>query len=174
MIRHILCLSILLGLSTPAMAGRDDFVPGTAVPDYGVYAPVHGVELSAGTQMKIAFDVSAAGPDDGVNRSFEMVARSVNLHTAKGVSPENLLSAIVVHGGAGADLLTAEARGAENPNADIIAQLQAAGVTILLCGQSAEGMDIKAADLLPGITMSPSAITAHALLQQQGYTLNPF
>jgi len=35
-------------------------------------------------------------------------------------------------------------------------------------------MDIREADLLPGITMAPSAITAHALLQQQGYTLNPF
>jgi len=80
----------------------------------------------------------------------------------------------VVHGLAGADLLTTEARGAENPNAGIIAQLLAAGVTIQLCGQSAEGMDIKKADLLPGITMAPSAITAHALLQQQGYTLNPF
>jgi intracellular sulfur oxidation DsrE/DsrF family protein len=174
MIRRILCISILLGLSAPALAGRDDFIAGTAVPDYGVYAPVTGVELPAGTHLKIAFDVSDAGPDDAVNRQFEMVARSVNLHTAKGVSPENLSAAIVVHGIAGADLLTNEARGAENPNAGIIAQLQAAGVTIQLCGQSAEGMDIKEADLLPGITMAPSAITAHALLQQKGYTLNPF
>ena len=174
MIRHILCLSILLGLTAPALAGRDDFVAGTAVPDYGVYAPVHGVELPAGTRMKIAFDVSEAGPSDAVNRKFEMVARSVNLHTAKGISAENMSTAIVVHGLAGADLLTTEARGAENPNAVIIAQLLAAGVTIQLCGQSAEGMDIKKADLLPGITMAPSAITAHALLQQQGYTLNPF
>jgi len=174
MIRRILCLSIVLGLSAPALAGRDDFIPGSAVPDYGVYAPVSGVDLPAGTQLKIAFDVSEAGPTDAVNRKFEMVARSMNLHAAKGVSPENLSAAIVVHGQAGLDLLTTEARGAENPNAGIIAQLQAAGVTILLCGQSAEGMDIKAADLLPGITMSPSAITAHALLQQQGYTLNPF
>jgi len=89
MIRLILCLSILLSLSAPTLAGREDFVSGTAVPDYGVYAPVPGVELLAGTQMKIAFDVSAAGPDDAVNRKFEMVARSVNLHTAKGVSAEN-------------------------------------------------------------------------------------
>jgi len=174
MIRLILCLSILLGLSAPSLAGRDDFVSGTAVPDYGVYAPVTGVELPAGTRMKIAFDVSAAGPDDAANRKFEMVARSVNLHTAKGISAENMSTAIVVHGLAGADLLTTEARGAENPNAVIIAQLLAAGVTIQLCGQSAEGMDIKKADLLPGITMAPSAITAHALLQQQGYTLNHF
>jgi len=174
MIRLILCFSILVSLSTPALAGREDFIPGTAVPDYGVYAPVHGVELPAGTRMKIAFDVSDAGPDDAVNRKFEMVARSVNLHTAKGVSAENLSAAIVVHGRAGADLLTTKARGAENPNAGIIAQLQVAGVTIQLYGQSAEGMDIKQEDLLPGITMAPSAITAHALLQQQGYTLNPF
>jgi len=102
MIRRILCLSILLGLSAPALAGIDDFIPGTAVPDYGVYAPVTGVELPAGTQLKIAFDVSEAGPTDAVNRKFEMVARSTNLHAAKGVSPENLSAAIVVHGQAGA------------------------------------------------------------------------
>jgi len=27
---------------------------------------------------------------------------------------------------------------------------------------------------LPGVTMALSAMTAHALLQQDGYTLNPF
>ena len=29
-------------------------------------------------------------------------------------------------------------------------------------------------DLLPGIEVGLSAMTAHALLQQQGYTVNPF
>ena len=34
--------------------------------------------------------------------------------------------------------------------------------------------DITGGDLLPGVEMSLSAMTAHALLQQDGYTLNPF
>jgi len=28
--------------------------------------------------------------------------------------------------------------------------------------------------LLPGVEMALSAMTAHAILQQEGYTLNPF
>jgi hypothetical protein len=33
---------------------------------------------------------------------------------------------------------------------------------------------VKTEDLLPGVEMALSAMTAHALLQQQGYTFNPF
>ncbi len=42
------------------------------------------------------------------------------------------------------------------------------------CGQSAASNHIANADLLPGVKMSLSAMTAQALLQQSGYTLNPF
>jgi hypothetical protein len=34
--------------------------------------------------------------------------------------------------------------------------------------------DIAPEDLLPGVTIGLSAMSTHALLQQQGYTLNPF
>jgi intracellular sulfur oxidation DsrE/DsrF family protein len=47
-------------------------------------------------------------------------------------------------------------------------------VQLLVCGQSAAYCDVKSDDLLPGVEMALSAMTAHALLQQQGYTLNPF
>ncbi|HBH44411.1 MAG TPA: hypothetical protein DDY28_08390, partial [Hyphomonas atlantica] len=43
-----------------------------------------------------------------------------------------------------------------------------------LCGQTAAYRDVTKADLLPGVEMSLSAMTAHAQLQQDGYTLNPF
>ena len=47
-------------------------------------------------------------------------------------------------------------------------------MSIQLCGQTAVARDISADDLLPGVTMALSAMTAHAQLQQAGYTLNPF
>ena len=81
---------------------------------------------------------------------------------------------MVVHGGAHRDLLTAEARGDDNPSAALIAQLVEDGVQIHLCGQTAAWYGVGAGDLLPGIRMALSAMTVHALLQQQGYTLNPF
>jgi intracellular sulfur oxidation DsrE/DsrF family protein len=79
-----------------------------------------------------------------------------------------------VHGGAYRDLLNAESYGGDNPNAPLIEQLIAHGVTIELCGQTAAYRDVSEDDLLPGVTISLSAMTSHALLQQQGYTLNPF
>jgi intracellular sulfur oxidation DsrE/DsrF family protein len=47
-------------------------------------------------------------------------------------------------------------------------------VRIFVCGQSAAYYDVTTNDLLPGVEMALSAMTVHALLQQQGYSLNPF
>ena len=96
------------------------------------------------------------------------------------MDPENIHLAIVVHGPAVIDL-TQEARFAEthgddahNANEDLIAVLQDHGVELIVCGQSASYQSATAEDLLPGVRMAVSAMTAHALLQQNGYTLNPF
>ena len=48
------------------------------------------------------------------------------------------------------------------------------GVRFIVCGQSAAGQGVAKSELLPGVEMALSAMTAHALLQQQGYTVNPF
>ena len=94
--------------------------------------------------------------------------------SAAGVAPENLSVTLVVHGPAASDLLTAEKLGHDNPTAPLVAELIAAGASIQLCGQTAAARDFAPEDLVPGITVSLSAMTAHALLQQDGYTLNPF
>ena len=96
------------------------------------------------------------------------------MHAAAGVPAENMEVAIVVHGGAHRDLFTDEARGAPNPNAELIAELVAAGVRIELCGQTAAYYDVTPDKVLPGVTIALSAMTSHALLQQEGFTLNPF
>ena len=75
---------------------------------------------------------------------------------------------------AGAEAYERKYPGAENPNAALVDALIKAGVRIIVCGQSAAGQGVKKTDLLPGVELALSAMTAHALLQQQGYTLNPF
>ena len=40
--------------------------------------------------------------------------------------------------------------------------------------QSAAWANVEKADLLPGVKMALSAMDAHAILQHQGYSLNPF
>ena len=174
MIRSAACAAALFTLALPALAGMEDFVPGTVVPDYGKFAPVAGTDMPADTHFRVAFDVSEAGPGDAVSKRLESPARFLNMNAAAGVPSENMSVAIVVHGGAWMDLLTDEARGSANPNAGLIAELIAAGATLELCGQTAAAHDVAPDDLLPGVTIALSAMTAHALLQQDGYTLNPF
>lgn len=174
MIRSATCAAALFTLAMPALAGPEAFQPGTVVPDYGKVFVPEGVSLPADTVMKVAFDIGEAGPADAISRRLETPARFLNMHAAAGVDPANLHVALVVHGAAGRDLMNEEARGAPNPNAGLIAELLAAGATIELCGQTSAMRDIAAEDLLPGITIGLSSMSTHAVLQQEGYTLNPF
>jgi intracellular sulfur oxidation DsrE/DsrF family protein len=86
------------------------------------------------------------------------------------VDPENIRIAVVVHGGAVKDLLASE----DNPSRAMVEHLLDYGVRFIICGQSAAGQGIAQEDLIPGVEMALSAMTAHALLQQRGYTVNPF
>ena len=92
------------------------------------------------------------------------------MHTEAGIPLDQIQIAIVVHGGAARDLIDRS----DNANAPLVAALIDAGVSITLCGQTAVHRGISASDLLPGVDMALSAMTKHALLQQDGYTLNPF
>ncbi len=174
MVRYCIGLIGSLALLAPALAGPDNFTTGPVLEAYGGTASVADSRLGPDSKFKIAFDVAQAAEDGEVSRRLETAARFLNMHAAAGVPVENIQLAIVVHGGASRDLVTAEARGGENANAGLIAALIEAGVTIELCGQTAAYFDIEAGDLLPGVSMSLSAMTSHALLQQAGYTLNPF
>ncbi|MEM8917511.1 MAG: DsrE family protein [Pseudomonadota bacterium] len=175
----ILCFGAVLGLS-PALAQPQGFANGPVFEDFGPAAEVQTDEpLPADSKFKIAFDVAKKAEPGTLNRSFESAARFINMHAKAGVPVENIRLAIVVHGGAAGDLLSQTAyaarnKGANNGSAAAIAALQEKGVIFHLCGQSAAAHKIRNTDLLPGVRMDLSAMTAHARLQQQGYTLNPF
>lgn len=157
-----------------AFAGPEDFVPGTYIEGFGRYAPLADPAVTPDAQFRIAYDVASAAEPGQINRSIESAARFLNMVTAAGVPVDNVRLAIVVHGAAAADLQNQYADGTPNVNAALVEALLARGVSIQLCGQTAVMRDIDAASLVPGVTVSLSAMTAHALLQQDGYTLNPF
>lgn len=173
-------------IGTMALAGTaqaQDISAFTTGPVFEQYGPVAEVDadfaIPEGTELKVAFD-TAAGADAGkLNRTLESAARFINMHARAGVSVENIAAAVVVHGKASQDLLGAEEYakrndGADNANIALIAALTEKGVRVILCGQSAAAYGIKNHMLAPGVEMALSAMTAHALLQQEGYTLNPF
>jgi intracellular sulfur oxidation DsrE/DsrF family protein len=173
-------LTLMLAAAPALAQNREGFGPGPVLPDVGPIAPVASdLPIPKGTKFKIAFDVRARADAGKLSRQIETAARTLNMHVAAGVPKEDVQIVVIVHGPAGFDLLKPEVyaarnEGKANGSADAVKKLLDAGVEFYLCGQSAMGLKIAKADLIPGVKMSLSAITAHALYQQRGYTLNPF
>lgn len=178
--RFVLLPSLCALLSTSALAGPADFKTGPVIEEFGPAAMVTNAQaLPEDSMFRIAFDAAKAAEAGSVNRTLESAARFLNMHAAAGVDPTNIDLAVIVHGGAAFDLLTedtyaARHNGTANASAALITALQKNNVHIILCGQTAAYRDIAKDDLLPGVEMALSAMTAHAQLQQDGYTLNPF
>lgn len=179
MLRSAVLLTLLA--ATPALAqSREGFVPGPVLPDVGPIAPVESdLPLPKGASFKIAFDLAARAEPGTLSRQIETAARTLNMHVAAGVPKDKVKIVLIAHGPAAQDLLkpevyAARSGGKTNGSLNAVQKLLGAGVEIYLCGQTAMGQKISKADLIPGVKMSLSAITAHAIYQQRGYTLNPF
>jgi intracellular sulfur oxidation DsrE/DsrF family protein len=172
-------LMVLVSLYAGNLAAKTSFSEGPLIKGYGKHAQVEqSVAISKDIKLKVAFDVFEASAENALNRKFDSLARFLNMHVANGIPAENIDLALVVHGKAGLDLLNNKTynkmSGMNNPNLDLLRLLMAKQVKVYLCGQSAAYMEIEPSDLYEGVQMSLSAMTAHALLQQQGYSLNPF
>jgi intracellular sulfur oxidation DsrE/DsrF family protein len=164
--------TLAFGFAAPAAAqDMSAFETGPVLDEFGPHAPVPGVDqLPADAEFQIAFDVSEPAGESGPNRGFMAAARFLNMHVAAGVPEENIRLVVVVHGKASRELLSAD----DNPSRALVEALLAEDVRFVLCGQSAVAYGIEPQDLIPGVEMSLSAMTAHAVLQQRGYTVNPF
>ncbi|WP_100260345.1 DsrE family protein [Qipengyuania seohaensis] len=147
------------------------FKTGPVIAQFGPHAPVEGIgEVPGDTEFSIAFDVAKPADEGARNRGFESAARFINMHVAHGVPEDNIRIAVVVHGKAVNDLLASP----DNTSADMVQVMLGQGVRFIVCGQSAVAYGVTQDELLPGVEMALSAMTAHALLQQRGYTVNPF
>lgn len=177
--KHLL-LSLALLLPASALAQQSPFSTGPVITDFGPTATVEtDFEIPKGTQFKVLFDTTEATEPGEINKSLTTAARFLNMHAKAGVAEADMKLAIVFHSKGSFDLTRAGYYGskydeAENANAAIIKALTEKNVRIILCGQTAAFYGIKNEDLLPGVEMALSAMTAHAVLQQEGYTLNGF
>ena len=177
-------LPLAIWLSAPAYAGPEAFHKGDAIPEFGEIADIQNDQpFSKRTKFKVAFDASKQAELGKTNRNIVSLARFINMHRAQGVPAKNIKLALVLHGSAAKDVTTqtyydglaAEGeKPVNNANAPLIKALLENGVQIYVCGQTAAYYNIKNEHLLPGVKMSLSAMTAHALLQKKHYTLNPF
>lgn len=164
---------------SPAVAGMEKFHSGPVFPTFGNVATVESeLDVPNGTVLKVSFDVSQPASAGEINRGFDSAARFINMHVEAGVPLEDISVAIVIHGGATVDAthnaFYKTRKNTDNGNAELLRALASKGVKIYQCGQSAAFLNVATQDLHPDVTMALSAMTAHALLQQDGYTLNPF
>ena len=163
-------LLVLALLTDIALADPGSFTTGPVIAEFGPVAQVEStLPVPENAHFRHSFDVSARADDGEPNRTLVSAARFINMHARSGVDASRIEVAIVVHGKAIYDV-SGDAPG----NARLVAALLSAGARIIVCGQTAAYYDVPTGDLLPGVEMALSAMTAHALLQQQGYTLNPF
>jgi intracellular sulfur oxidation DsrE/DsrF family protein len=168
--RSVFLLSILSLLPLATYADFSSFSTGPAIKDYGPVADVDVTfPVSKDTDFRHIFDVAEQAEDGELNRTLVSAARFINMHARAGFDVSRIRLAVIVHGKAVRDV-TVEA----SSSSGLVASLIDHGVNIIVCGQSAAYYDVTTDDLLPGVEMALSAMTAHALLQQQGYTLNPF
>lgn len=124
------------------------------------------------------FDTTEAEAGE-VNPGLGRAAAFLDTMQRAGVAADRLKVAVVIHGPPVYDVSNAaryarEYGAVSNPNERIIADLVAAGAEIWVCGVSARYRGVGNSDLLPGVRMAYSAMTANAELQRRGYTLNPY
>ena len=170
----------ILGAATTLYATAQDaaFKAGPVFEQYGKHAQVSGVEISPEQTFKVAFDVEKGAKDGELNQSFNKLARFINMHVANGAKLENIDLALVVHGTATLDVMNnnsyKERTGESSANVKLLEALQKNGVRVIVCGQSSAKHNVTKEMLVEGVEMDLSAMTAHARLSQQGYSVNPF
>ena len=168
----------LVAIASPAAADSSKFSHGPVINGFGAVAKVDSdLPSPANLDYKVAFDIGTGSPG-AKSKNLDAVARLMNMLAASGVPLSRIHPAVVVHNAALWDV-TSDAKytqqfGTPNPNAELVRQLVAKGVPIYVCGQSAAWSDVAKSDLIPGVKMALSAMDAHAILNAQGYSLNPF
>ncbi len=166
-------LNLLIAFAFCAGTSFADDGAFSAGPVFKDFGPVADVEVTmpipADTMFRHSFDVSSPAAEGAANTALVSAARFINMHARSGVAAGNIRLAIVVHGQA-----VTEMADSQSASATLVTALVESGTRIIVCGQSAARRGVATEDLLPGVEMALSAMTAHALLQQQGYTLNPF
>ncbi|MFS4415331.1 DsrE family protein [Maribacter sp. 2307ULW6-5] len=154
---------------------------GPIIANYGQVWEINAPDFKTDTAKtyRAVFDVMTS-PEDPAQRnpSLETAARFLNMHAQSGVPQDQLKVALVVHNKASKDLAHSAAYkkryGVQNPNAQMLTDLMAAGVQVIFCGQSSLSRGFPKEDLLDGVQISLSAMTALIQLQDEGYRFIKF
>ncbi|SDQ72809.1 DsrE family protein [Flagellimonas zhangzhouensis] len=149
---------------------------GPYIENYGAVWEIDNPDFKTDTsqEFKVVFDVKDGPTDDNeLNRNLNTVARFLNMHGQSGIPLAQLKVALIVHGTAARNLLTDEGHQkrykTNNPNRELVEELLKAGVEVIMCGQSSKTRGLPKEELIPGVKIALSAMTANIQFQNQGY-----
>ncbi len=173
--------SILLFLLVFSQGLAQEKKAGPVITEFGKVWPIDNPEFKTekDRDFKVVFDIMSSPENhDQINASIETAARFLNMHAQHGIPIDKLKVALVVHNKASKDIMTPEAYteryGVSNPNFELITALIDAGAEVIFCGQSSLSRDVPTENIIEGVQMSLSAMTAIIQLTDQNYTLIKF
>jgi intracellular sulfur oxidation DsrE/DsrF family protein len=134
--------------------------------------------IPAGHVFKAVYEINR-GDTAVVSEQLTTIARFINLHARHGIRRERVQAAAVFHGTGWMALLSDSAYGARysgkpNPSRRLVEELLAYGVPLVLCGQTAGMRGVRREELLPGVQVAISAMSALNVFQAQGFQFNPW
>jgi intracellular sulfur oxidation DsrE/DsrF family protein len=148
-----------------------------AVPGYGVVTPVEGAGEKPDPAMdyKVVLNATKGGGADSPPPFLDKAAKVANLLAQSGVPAGHRHIVVILQGAATMAVLNDKGLKARsmkgNPSTELIAMLNAAGVSVRVCGQALAGAGIARDEVLPGVQVDLSALTTVAALQLRGYAL---
>lgn len=160
---------------------QSERIKGKIIPDFGETFRVENPEIKTdiNATLKVIFDVSKSPEDKTqINSYLVTAARFLNMHADAGMKPSQLKVAITVHGVAWKDMLNdavyMEKYKSKNPNSELLNQLNAAGVDIIMCGQTANYRNVSKSDVNTNVKFALSAMTALLQYQNNNYEFIKF
>ncbi len=170
----LLCLA---GALPPALLPANAALLPPLITGYGEVTPIEnaGERPDPALNYKVVLNSTKGGSDTMPVPFLDKAAKVANLLAQSGVPAEHRHIVVIVQAAATFGVLNEaalKARGmAKNPNAELIAKLNAAGVSVRVCGQSLAAARIARSEVLPGVQIDLSALTTVGALQLKGYSL---
>lgn len=179
--KKIYFLTLVIAFAFQNILSSQEKASGPIIQDYGKVWKIENPDFKVDTtkEYKAVFDIMTSPEShEAVNALIETAARFLNMHGQSGVPKEQLKFALVVHNKASKDVITNEAYqkryGTKNPNQELIKALIDAGGQVIFCGQSSASRGFPREELIEGVQLSLSAMTALIQLQDDNYRLIKF
>ena len=134
-------------------------------------------QLNKHLEYKLIFDIKSNQVKNGVNKGLWTIARTLNLFELSGIPSKKIEIVASIHGEATFITLNSNAYqdkfGRDNPNSNIIQQLNDSGVKLYVCSQATSSRNINNDDLNINVIPALSGIAVLSNHLLQGFTLMP-